>query len=52
MNTDLDKLLCPECGGIYFAGSLLMYEHRDSQCSMRWINGQWIPVEEIKRDEE
>ena len=37
-----DKL-CPQCGGIFFAGSSLKYEHRDLECSMRYVSGDWIP---------
>jgi hypothetical protein len=40
------NVLCPECGGVYFAGASLLYEHRDSWCSMRWVDGKWIPAEQ------
>ena len=39
----LGKRLCPECGGVFFSGSELVYEHRDSQCSFRWVNQKWLP---------
>lgn len=38
-----DATFCPECGGVYFAGSSCLYEHRDSQCSFRYVNQKWVP---------
>jgi len=36
---------CPKCGGVYFAGATILYEHHDSLCSFRWRDGKWVPKE-------
>jgi hypothetical protein len=41
----IKRSFCPECGGVFFAGSTLSYEHRDAICSMRWVNQQWVPAD-------
>lgn len=38
-----DERFCPECGGLYFSGSSLIYEHSNFLCSMRWDGEKWIP---------
>ncbi len=47
-NDDAGACFCPECGGVFFAGTSLVYEHSNLSCSMRWDQQErkWKPTED------
>jgi hypothetical protein len=44
------ELSCPQCGGVNEALDS-NHEHSNLTCTMRFVNGAWIPMSELPNED-